>query len=142
MTPNKLQEFVCSNWYMKEHTKRRRNSDNQKGLIQDLKENRIQLHVLQLISIVLNRFIRETYLYSSIHYYILNILRYLKCQVTLLMNYQSHDHHRRLWRCYRGKHICDSRGCAHLKMFGIITHSEFFCRSIVHILSDQLVSMF
>ena len=77
--------------------------------------------VFQLISIVLNRFIRETYLYSPIDY-ILNMLRYQKCQVTLWINYQSHDHHRRLWRGYRGKHICDSRGCAHLKVFGI-THS-------------------
>ena len=53
--------------------------------IKDLKENRLELHVFQFISIVLNRFIRETYLYSSIYYYILNMLRYQKCHVTVWM---------------------------------------------------------
>ncbi len=55
------------------------------------------------------------------------MLRYQKCQVTLWMNYQSHDHHRRLWRGYRGKHICDSRGCTHLKMFGITHAPTLLC---------------
>ena len=64
--------FFCSNRYMEEHTKSRQNSGSQKGFIKDLKENRLYLHVLQLVSIVLHRFIRETYLYSSIYILLLH----------------------------------------------------------------------
>ena len=65
---------------------------------------------------------RNLFIQSCTPQYIttLNMLRYQKCQVTLWMNYQSHYHHRRLWRGYRLFCTRVSVSCTHIALCCIL----------------------